>query len=126
MNNQETIKGIREQLKAIKEALTAIEFKLSQLESENQAPSAPAARSEQQQPAKRPPGVEERPVSISQRTPFGKQERRAKVVRRCWPRRSHHKRQCYATGQEAGDREVRQSAQVVALAVRRHWRDGHF
>ena len=49
---QEAIKGIREQLKAIKQAITAIEFKLSQLESENQAP---AARNEQQQPTKRPP-----------------------------------------------------------------------
>jgi hypothetical protein len=57
MSNQETIKGIREQLKAIKEAITVIEFKLSQLESESQAP---AVRSEQQ-PAKRPPGVEEGP-----------------------------------------------------------------
>ena len=58
MSNQETIKGIREQLKALKEAITVIEFNLSQLESESQAP---AARSEQQQPAKRPPGVEEKP-----------------------------------------------------------------
>ena len=58
MSNQETIKGIREQLKAIKEAITVIEFRLSQLESESHAP---AARNEQQQPAKRPPGVEERP-----------------------------------------------------------------
>ena len=56
MSNREIIKGIREQLKAIKQAITAIEFKLSQLESESQAP---AARSAQQQPAKRPPGVEE-------------------------------------------------------------------
>jgi hypothetical protein len=39
MSTQETIKGIREQLKAIKEAITAIEFKLSQLESESQAPA---------------------------------------------------------------------------------------
>jgi hypothetical protein len=59
MKKQEIINGIREQLKAIKEALTVIEFKLSQLESESQAP---AARSEQQQPAKRPPGFEERPA----------------------------------------------------------------
>jgi hypothetical protein len=58
MSNQETIKGIRDQLKTIKEAITVIEFKLSQLESERQTP---AARSEQQQPAKRPPGVEEKP-----------------------------------------------------------------
>jgi len=58
MSNQETIKGIREQLRAIKEAITVIEFKLSQLESETKAP---AARSEQQ-PARRPPGVEERPA----------------------------------------------------------------
>jgi hypothetical protein len=58
MSYQETIKGIREQLKSIQEAVTAIEFKLSQLESESQAP---AVRSEQQQPTKRPPGVEERP-----------------------------------------------------------------
>ena len=57
MSNQEAIKGIRDQLKAIKEAITVIEFKLSQLESENQAP---AARSEQP-PPKRPPGVEEKP-----------------------------------------------------------------
>jgi hypothetical protein len=57
MSNREIIKAIREQLKAIKQAITAIEFKLSQLESENQAP---AARNEQQQPTKRPPGVEER------------------------------------------------------------------
>jgi hypothetical protein len=39
MNNGETIKGIRDQLKAIKEAITAIEFRLSQLESESQAPA---------------------------------------------------------------------------------------
>jgi hypothetical protein len=58
MSNQEPIKGIRDQLKAIKEAITVVEFKLSQLESESKAP---APRSEQQQPAKRPPGVEERP-----------------------------------------------------------------
>jgi hypothetical protein len=58
MSKQETIKGKREQLRTIKEATTAIEFKLSQLESESQAP---VARSEQPQPAKRPPGVEERP-----------------------------------------------------------------
>jgi hypothetical protein len=38
MSKQEIIKGIREQLKAIKEAITVIEFKLSQLESESQAP----------------------------------------------------------------------------------------
>ena len=38
MSNRETIKGIRDQLKAIKEAITVIEFKLSQLESESQAP----------------------------------------------------------------------------------------
>jgi hypothetical protein len=58
MNTWETIKGIRDQLRAIKEAVTVIEFKLSQLESESQVP---AARNEQRQPAKRPPGVEERP-----------------------------------------------------------------
>jgi hypothetical protein len=58
MSTQETIKGIRDQLKAIKEAISSIEFKLSQLESESQAP---ATGSEQQQPAKRPPGAEERP-----------------------------------------------------------------
>jgi hypothetical protein len=58
MNNPETLKGIRQQLKAIKDTITVIEFKLSQLESESQAL---AARSEQQQPTKRPPGVEERP-----------------------------------------------------------------
>ena len=58
MSNQETIKGIREQLKAIKEAITALELKLSQLESESQAP---VARTEQQQPEMRPPGVEEKP-----------------------------------------------------------------
>ena len=58
MSNQETIKGIRDQLKAIKEAISVIEFKLSQLEPESQAR---AARSEQQPPVKRPPGVEERP-----------------------------------------------------------------
>jgi hypothetical protein len=57
VSNQETIKGIREQLKAIKEAITVIEFKLSQLDSESHAPAPP---SEQQQPAKRPPGIEER------------------------------------------------------------------
>ena len=57
MGNQ-AIKGIRKQLKAIRDAINVIEFKLSQLESESQAP---AAQSEQQQPAKRPPGVEERP-----------------------------------------------------------------
>jgi len=57
MSNQETIKGIREQLKAIKEAISVIEFKLSQLESESQVPVALS----EQQPAKRPPGVEERP-----------------------------------------------------------------
>jgi hypothetical protein len=57
-SNQETIKGIREKLKTIKEAMSVIEFKLSQLESESQVQ---AARSEQQQPAKRPLGVEERP-----------------------------------------------------------------
>jgi len=34
MNDQETIKGIRDQLKAIEEAITVIEFNLSQLESE--------------------------------------------------------------------------------------------
>ena len=39
MSTQETVKGIREQLKAIKEAITVIEFKLSQLESESQAPA---------------------------------------------------------------------------------------
>jgi hypothetical protein len=59
MSNQETIKGIREQLKAIKDAISVIEFKLSKLESESQGP---ATRSEQQ-PAKRPTGVEERPRS---------------------------------------------------------------
>jgi hypothetical protein len=58
MSNQETIKGIRDTLKAIKEAITVIEFKLSQLESEGQAPPV---RNEQQQPAKRLPGVEEKP-----------------------------------------------------------------
>jgi hypothetical protein len=57
MRNEETIKDICDQLKAIKEAITIIEFKLSQLESENQAPTA---RSEQP-PPKRPPGVEEEP-----------------------------------------------------------------
>ena len=57
MSNQETIKGIHDQLKAIKEALAVIEFKLSQLESESQAP---AAQSEQK-PAKRPPGIEGKP-----------------------------------------------------------------
>jgi hypothetical protein len=56
MNNQETIKDIRDQLKAIKEVIGVIEFKLSQLESQSQAP---VARSEQQ-PPKRPPGVEEK------------------------------------------------------------------
>jgi len=39
------------------EAITAIEFKLSQSESESQAP---AAQSEQK-PAKRPPGIEGKP-----------------------------------------------------------------
>jgi hypothetical protein len=57
-SNQETIKGIRQQLKVVKDAITAIEFKLSQLESERQAPTA---RSEQQEPPKRPPGVEGKP-----------------------------------------------------------------
>jgi hypothetical protein len=47
MNNQETIKSIREQLKVIKEAITVTELKLSQSESENQAP---APRSEQPPP----------------------------------------------------------------------------
>ena len=45
MSNQETVKGIREQLKAIKEAITGIEFRLSQLESESQAPAAEASSS---------------------------------------------------------------------------------
>jgi hypothetical protein len=42
MNSRDTIKGIRDQLKAIKEAITVFEFKLSQLESESQAPTVRA------------------------------------------------------------------------------------
>jgi hypothetical protein len=55
---KETIKVIRGELQAIKRAIAAIEFRLRQLESGSQAPAAPP-RSEQQ-PVKRPPGVEGR------------------------------------------------------------------
>jgi len=51
LSNQETIKAIREQLKAIKQAITAIEFKLSQLESESQAPGPERAAATGEAPA---------------------------------------------------------------------------
>jgi hypothetical protein len=52
------MKAIRAELQGIKRAIAAIEFQLRQLESESRAPAAPP-RSEQQ-PVKRPPGVEGR------------------------------------------------------------------
>jgi hypothetical protein len=53
---KETVKAIREELQAIRKAIAAIELQLSQLEADSRAPAAPP-RSEQQ-PVKRPPGVE--------------------------------------------------------------------
>jgi hypothetical protein len=58
MNVNQTVKEIREQLKAIKQAVAGIDFRLSQLEAVTKA--RPPARSELA-PAKRPPGVEQKP-----------------------------------------------------------------
>jgi hypothetical protein len=51
MSTLQTIKGIRDQLKAIKDAITVIEFKLSQLESESQAPGPERAAATGEAPA---------------------------------------------------------------------------
>ena len=53
----ETMRAIRVELHSMKKAIAAIELQLSQLETESQAP---AATTREQQPVKRPPGVEAR------------------------------------------------------------------
>ena len=57
MSVNEPVKDIREQLKAIKQAVAGIELRLSQLESLSQPPPAGSESA----PAKRAPGVEQKP-----------------------------------------------------------------
>jgi hypothetical protein len=55
---KETMKAIREEIQAIKRAIAAIELQLRQMETGSWASAVPPHS--EQQPVKRPPGVEAR------------------------------------------------------------------